>query len=85
MSRKSDIAKLERIKSLIDDVSQIGELLSKLESGDLIDRLPVREASAMRNVILHDYEGVNLQIVSKTLEQSLLGLRETVGSILSEI
>jgi uncharacterized protein with HEPN domain len=110
MSRESDIIKLVRIVSLIDDVfeivdrhgtvsatltdkegqyailmciSQIGELLSKLESGDLIERLPVRESNAMRNVIVHDYEGVNLRIVTKTLEQDLPSLREMVRSILS--
>jgi uncharacterized protein with HEPN domain len=110
MSRKSDIAKLERIAGLIDDtheiigrhgtpeatlkdkegqyailmcISQIGELLSKLESDDLIELLPVREANAMRNVIIHDYEGVNLRIVAKTLERDLPSLRDIVRSILS--
>lgn len=110
MSRKSDIAKLERIVGLIDDtyeiigrhgtpdsalkdkegqyailmcISQIGELLSKMESEDLIGLLPVREANAMRNVIVHDYEGVNLRIVAKTLERDLPGLRDIVRSILA--
>jgi uncharacterized protein with HEPN domain len=110
MSRKSDIAKLERIAGLIDDtyeiigrhgtaestlkdkegqyailtcISQIGELLSKLEADDLIDKLPVREANAMRNVIIHNYEGVNLRIVKRTLHENLPELRAAVRSILS--
>jgi uncharacterized protein with HEPN domain len=37
----------------------------------------------MRNVIVHDYEGVNPRIVTKTLEQDLPSLREMVRSILS--
>ena len=53
MSRKSDVARLVRIAN-------------KLESPDLIEKLPVREANAMRNVIVHDYEGVNLRVVAKT-------------------
>lgn len=110
MSRKSDIAKLERIAGLIDDtyeiigrhgtaestledkegqyailmcISQIGELLAKLEAEDLVDRLPVREANAMRNVIVHNYEGVNLRIVKRTLRDSLPELKAAVRSILS--
>lgn len=110
MSRKSDIAKLERIAGLIDDtyeiigrhgtaestlkdkegqyailmcISQIGELLSKLEADDLIDKLPVREANAMRNVIIHNYEGVNLRIVKRTLYDNLPELRAAVRSILA--
>jgi uncharacterized protein with HEPN domain len=110
MSRKSDIAKLERIAALIADtyeiigkhgtaemtlsdkegqyallmcISQIGELLSKIETESIADRLPVKEANAMRNVIVHNYEGVNFRIVTRTLQDDFPRLKAAVLSILA--
>ena len=65
MSRKSDIAKLERIAALI------------------AGRLPVKEANAMRNVIVHNYEGVNFRIVTRTLQDDFPRLKAAVLSILA--
>jgi len=55
MSRKSDIAKLERVACL----------------------------NAMRNVIIHNYEGVSFRIVNRTLRDSLPELRAAIRFILS--
>jgi Uncharacterized conserved protein len=109
MSRKSDIAKLERIARLIDDsseivrrhgsiraalqdkegqyalfmcISQIGELLAKVEDEGLVEKLPVKEASAMRNFIVHNYEGVRMRIVEMTIEGDFPRLRATIQGIL---
>jgi len=65
MSRKLDIAKLERIATL------------------MADRFPVKEANAMRNVIVHNYEGVNFRIITRTPQDDFSRLKAAVLSILA--
>lgn len=46
--------------------------------------LPGKEAVAMRNVLVHDYDWVDTEEVWKTMEQDLPKLKETVEEILQE-
>jgi len=70
--------------ALLMCISQIGEIISKLEADEIVQRLPVKEANAMRNVIIHNYEGVSLRIMKQTLETSLPELEKTIQAILDE-
>lgn len=110
MSRRADLARLERIAAYIDDVTeiaerhqsltqaledkegqyalllcltQIGELLGKVSTPEFVDQLPVRLATGLRNVIVHDYEGVNMIIVENTIKESLPELKRTIQVLLS--
>ena len=69
--------------ALLMCISQIGELLSKIETEDLVERLPVKGANAMRNAIVHNYEGINRRIIIRTLQDDFPRLKTTVLSILS--
>lgn len=108
MYKESDIARLEFILNLIDDLDfiikrhgsrrsaiedregkhavlmclqQIGESLGKLEDESLKKELEGREANIMRNIIAHDYMGVKLSIVQKTLEDSIPRLKNKIKEI----
>jgi uncharacterized protein with HEPN domain len=61
---------------------QIGELLGKIESSELREKLPVRLAANMRNVIVHNYEGVDKQIIRLTVLESLPRLKSDISSLL---
>jgi uncharacterized protein with HEPN domain len=50
---------------------QIGETLSKLENNSLKERLPVQAAYSMRNIIAHDYLGINSKIVAKIISDDI--------------
>ena len=67
------VSRHENIVRTLDDIegqyavmlclSQIGELLGKIESVSIIKRLPVRLATGLRNTISHNYDGIDLTIV----------------------
>lgn len=63
---------------------QIGELVSKIEDPDISSKLPVKLASGLRNIIVHDYEGVDPVIVVSTVNESLPGLRKQIADLLEQ-
>lgn len=59
--------------AVIRQIAIIGEAMGKL-SQEFINNhknIPVREAIAMRNVLVHDYDYVDIKEVWKTLEKDL--------------
>ena len=109
MSRKADLARLERITSYIDDIltivdrhgsiddtlgdmegqyavmlclTQIGEQLGKIQEPSFVAQLPVRMAGGLRNIIVHDYEGVEMTIVGNTISKSLPELKTIIRMLL---
>jgi uncharacterized protein with HEPN domain len=42
-------------------------------------------AAGLRNIIVHDYEGVELTIIANTVRDSLPELRTTIRSILDPL
>lgn len=72
--------------AVIRQISVIGEAMSKLEQ-DFIKRhpeLPARESISMRNILVHDYDNVDLEKLWKTVQKDLPELKQTVSKILSE-
>lgn len=63
-------------------LTQIGELLGKVQEPELASQLPVRMAGGLRNIIVHDYEGVEMTIIGNTIRESLPELRLTVQALL---
>jgi len=109
MSRNSDLARLEFIIEMIENIKiieqrhggiknalndiegqnaifmcliQIGEKIKKIESADLREKLPVKEASSVRNFIVHDYSGVDLEIIEDIVTADLISLEKNVKEIL---
>ena len=66
-------------------LSQIGELLGKIETPGFIDKLPVRVATGLRNIINHDYDGVDLTIVESTILHDIPELKNTIVSLLQNL
>lgn len=72
--------------AVIRQIAIIGEAMGKLDK-DFIENhpeLPGKEAVAMRNVLVHDYDWVDTEEVWRTIEQDLPKLKETVRKILQE-
>ncbi len=63
----------------------IGEASKKIpEQVRLVyQEIPWREMSGMRDKLIHDYFGVNLEVVWKTVQEDLKGLIEKLQEILS--
>lgn len=72
--------------AVIRQIAIIGEAMGKLDK-DFIknhSELPGKEAVAMRNVLVHDYDWVDTEEVWRTIEQDLPKLKESVMKILHE-
>lgn len=80
------------LDSCLDDVEghhavmmclvQIGESLSKIKEKEAADKLPVSLAYKMRNVIAHDYLGVNLEMIKSTINKDIPELKKLAHELL---
>ena len=72
--------------AVIRQIAIIGEALGKLDK-DFVNshpELPTKEAVAMRNVLVHDYDWVDTEEVWKTIQKDLPELKIIVEKILRE-
>ena len=65
-------------------LSQIGEHMARLYDlfGEAHHEIPWREAKALRNFIVHDYQGINIRTIYKTVKEDLPSLRKALTSLL---
>ena len=72
--------------AVIRQIAIIGEAIGKLDKNylDLHPELPGKEAVAMRNVLVHDYDWVDAEEVWKTVRKDLPKLKKVVNDILQE-
>ena len=71
------------IAACVFNLSQIGELAGRLneEFTTASDHIPWRKIKGMRNRIVHDYEGIKLNIVWDVLEDFLPELIENINDL----
>ncbi len=65
-------------------IQQIGELVNKITSDEFISKIPIKNIVGFRNVIAHNYDGINLTIAEKTISDSIPRLKITIEKILVE-
>ena len=68
-------------------LAQIGELSGRL-SQDLqaaYPDIPWRQIKGMRNLIIHNYTGINMRIVKDTVEHDIPQLRQWIEEILQSV
>lgn len=84
----TDFEKFDKDKktqdAVIRQIAIIGEALGKLDKdfAESHPELPVKEAIAMRNVLVHDYDWVDTEEVWKTVQKDLPELKEIIEKIL---
>lgn len=72
---------------MVHHLQIIGEAAGRLGSGFHLahPQLPWPAIVAMRNVLVHDYFGIDLEEVWRTVERDLPTLKESVESLLDEL
>ena len=68
-------------------IAQIGEMMIQLEKhmSEKYPNLPWQSARTMRNVIVHDYKGTELDTVYLTIHNNLPQLKVEFSQILAEL
>ena len=66
------------------NLSQIGESITQIEDSFLKEHSEINwnEIKGMRNIIIHDYDGVNIRIVWDTIKFDLPELKEKLKKLL---
>jgi len=86
-TRESFSTDKKTIKAVVRSLEVIGEAASKLPQ-HIRDRYPEiswQEIIGMRNRLIHEYFGVDLDIVWQTIEEDLEPLDKMVKKIISEL
>jgi uncharacterized protein with HEPN domain len=86
MDNDSFIKDKKTIKAVVRSLEVIGEATSKLPLNvrKMYPDIPWQETIAMRNRLIHEYSGVDLDIVWQTIEEDLEPLYKTVKRIVEE-
>ncbi len=63
---------------------QLGETLNKLENVYLRKQLPISLAYSMRNIIAHDYLGINPDVIISTINRDIPDLHAQIERFLQE-
>ena len=80
-SAKKALEDVEGHHALLMCLQQIGESLNKIGNVEYRKKLPVDLAYTMRNVIAHDYLGINLKIVEQTIDIDIPELADKFKSL----
>lgn len=73
----------ESKNSILLNLLQIGEKLTKIKSEDIRKLLPIKETYSIRNRITHDYSAVDLEIVEDIISYELEELKSTIQKIIN--
>jgi uncharacterized protein with HEPN domain len=83
-SIKNALDDFEGYNALLMCLLQIGESINKIKSGNIQKFLPVKESISVRNIIAHDYEGVNLEIIALILSKRIPELHKHISDLLKK-
>lgn len=71
------------VEACVFNLSQMGELANRVDGAfaDAHASIPWRHIYGLRNRIVHDYEGVNLQLIWEIIHDDLPGLRVELAKL----
>ena len=72
--------------AVIRNLLTIGEAMSRLSPAlkNQVPNLSIREAIDMRNLLIHDYDMVNLEIVWDTIQNDLPSVKDQIAKLIHQ-
>lgn len=76
-------ADIKLVEACVFNLSQIGELANRVDSNfaEAHPDIPWHSLYGLRNRIVHDYEGVNLQLIWEIIDGDLTSLLDALAQI----
>ncbi|MCG9875910.1 MAG: DUF86 domain-containing protein [Leptospiraceae bacterium] len=78
----SALEDIEGQNALLMCVLQVGETLNRIQNKEWRNFLPVKESYGLRNLIAHQYDSVDLSIISEILEFDFPDLKSKITKLL---
>ena len=80
---KSFTADSKLVEACVFNLSQMGELANRIDEdfAQAHAEIPWRLLYGLRNRIVHDYEGVNMQLIWEIIRDDLIPLRDALTRI----
>ena len=75
------LADIEGQYAILMCIQQIGELVNKIDTEHYKSKIPVRDIVGFRNIIVHNYDGVNLKMVQDIVEKDIPELEEIITAL----
>lgn len=83
MTYEQFCADIKLVEACVFNLSQMGELANRVDSDFALDHpsIPWHSLYGLRNRIVHDYEGVNLQLIWEIIDGDLAPLLDALTQI----
>lgn len=79
------LADVEGQLALMMCMQQIGETMAKIRTENWVKRLPVKEAVGFRNLISHQYHGIDFELARVTIESDIPVLKTKLLELLDSV
>jgi len=75
------------IYAVVRAIEIIGEAIKNIPASvkNKYKEIPWRDSADMRNKLIHEYFGVNLEVVWKTIKEDIPELKEKISELLKEL
>lgn len=87
LSKDEFVLSLQIQDAVIRRLEIVGEAVKNLplEFRNTYPTIPWRQIAGMRDILIHEYFGVDLNLTWKTIQKDILGLEQTIKKIIDDI
>jgi uncharacterized protein with HEPN domain len=81
---ENTISDIEGEYAIMMCITQIGEVVNKIEEPNIITSIPSPEIIGLRNRIVHGYEDIDKRIINEIIKTHIPSLKSSVKSLIAK-